>query len=154
MGGGNPIKRVVSKVKKAVSKVRAEDVFSGGMTKFGREVQKATGAKGAGLIFGGLGSKAMGELGEKFIDKPKAAKAEAKRIEGDMRVAQQKQMADLKRREGQEKAEAGATERLERSKARQRRRRGAKGRGGTILTGKLGAVGGEENQGRKSLLGL
>lgn len=76
----------------------------------------------------------------------------------DFRETQAKQNADalkqVKDRKAQEKAQRKASEDLTAGRAKQARRRKGAGRKGTILTDSLGGVGGEDNQGRKTLLGL
>ena len=112
---------------------------------------KAFGGKGD-FVFDPVGTAAA-EAGEAFVDKPKAAKEEAKRIAGATAAAQRKMMSDIESKKKQEGAESEASEALLKARARQRRRARTTGRESTILSQSLGGVGGDSG-GRKGLLGL
>lgn len=107
----------------------------------------------------------MGEIAEKYIDKPKAEKEAEKRFQAMVADEQARQMKQFRRREAQAGAEKDASEELLRRRKRQERRRAKIGGGGTgtrqgtILTGAsiatgstLGSAGGMES-GKKTKLG-
>lgn len=109
----------------------------------------ATG-KNADLLFNPLGSSA-GEVGETFVDKPKAIKEAEEQAARQAEDLRNRTKAELEGRQAQEKAESEASKRLSRARRAQTSRRGGTGRSSTILTNKLG---GSASQGRKTLLGL
>lgn len=151
MGGSSS---PITKIKKEIKRVSAEDALKfagGGLVAEGaaRGFKKATGIK-ADALFNPIGTIA-GNLGEKFVDKPKAEKAEFKRISAEAGAAQEAQIADIKKQKDQGEAEKTASEDLSRARAKQQRKK--TGRRSTILTDKLGGAGGS-GAGRKSLLGL
>lgn len=141
-------------VKKAVKKIKVEDAIKvafnpvSAATSFG---SKKVGVKADALI--DPTTTLAANAGEKFIDQPKAAKAEGKRIAAQAAEQQRQTLAELEGRKNQEDAESNAAKTLERARARQRRRNQNKQRS-TVLTDNLGGVGGSDNQGRKDLLGL
>lgn len=147
-GGGGPIAKVKEKVKKVENVAK---VAFNPMGALAATASKRAGVK-ADAVFNPIGTVA-GNAGEKLYDKPQEAKAEAKRFAAEEQAAQGKALAELEGREKQEKAEKSAAEALETAKARQRKK-ADKGRRSTILTDSLGGAGGEENQNKKSLLGL
>jgi len=79
-------------------------------------------------------------------------KAMEKKAEKKVKAAQATARAEKKKRDATAAARTGAEEGRDSALSSQSRR-GKKGRRSTILTDKLGGVGGEDNQGRKSLLG-
>jgi len=126
--GGNPIKSAIEDIKNVTKSAESAAIFD--------PVSAAT-----------------AQAGEDWVDKPKAAKEEAKRIAGATAAAQRKMMSDIESRQRQEGAESEASEALLKARARQRRRSRTTGRESTILSQSLGGVGGDSG-GRKGLLGL
>ena len=154
-GDGNPFKSAIEDIKNvtesAESAVKVASAIFNPAAAAAKGVTKAFGGKGD-FIFDPIGTLAA-EAGESFVDKPKAAKEEAKRIAGETAAAQRKMMSDIESRQRQEGAESEASEALLKARARQRRRSRTTGRESTILSQSLGGVGGDSG-GRKNLLGL
>jgi hypothetical protein len=154
-GGGNPIESAIEDIKNvtksAESAVKVASAIYNPTAALAKGVTKAFGGKGD-FVFDPLGTTTA-EAGEAFVDKPKAAKEEAKRIAGATAAAQRKMMSDIESRQRQEGAESEASEALLKARARQRRRSRTTGRESTILSQSLGGVGGDSG-GRKGLLGL
>lgn len=160
-GGGGPLKKVIKKAETvgkvifnpygtAASMIAAKAGASGtAQNAISFAGSSATGGNSGGYLSG----ETAGFAGKTFVDKPKELKAEAKRLGDATAEAQRKTLAELTQRDNQEKAEKDASSALEQAKARQRRK-ADKGRKSTILTDSLGGAGGEENQGKKNLLGL
>jgi hypothetical protein len=154
-GGGNPIESALEDIKNvtksAESAVKVASAIYNPAAAAAKGVTQAFGGKGD-FVFDPIGTTAA-EAGEAFVDKPKAAKEEAKRIAGATAAAQRKMMSDIESRKKQEGAESEASEALLKARARQRRRSRTTGRESTILSQSLGGVGGDSG-GRKGLLGL
>ena len=148
---GGAAKKVVESVKEIPKS--AEKAIEYGINPTGALMSDAfTGitGKNAELLFNPLGS-AAGEVGETFVDKPKAIKEAEKQAAAQAEDLRNKTKAELEGRQAQEKAESEASKRLSRARRAQTSRRGGTGRSSTILTNKLG---GSASQGRKTLLGL
>jgi len=154
-GGGNPFESAIEDIKNvtksAESAVKVASAIFNPTAAAAKGVTKAFGGKGD-FVFDPVGTTAA-ETGEALVDKPKAAKEEAKRIAGETAAAQRKMMSDIESRQRQEGAESEASEALLKARARQRRRSRTTGRESTILSQSLGGVGGDSG-GRKNLLGL
>lgn len=102
-----------------------------------------------GVEFVGEGTR---DLSRRFSGKERRMK---ERAETDKQMAQEKAFNERRKiREKQEGAEKKAQKDLARGRARQQRRKKSQGRASTILTDNVGSVGGEDNQGRRNLLGL
>lgn len=161
-----PAKKAGKKIKDQYNRTSAADIGKymaavanpvGGLLSEGAD---RAGYKDLSKVFSGTG--AVNEyVGGKYIDLPKAEKAAAKRADAANRVAQQRQLARMKRGREIQEGREDASESLRRGRRKQDKRRAsakskASGRGGrkgsTLLTSNLGEVGGEES-GRKTILG-
>jgi len=155
-GDGNPFKSAIEDIKNvtesAESAVKVAKFFYNPYGTIAEGTVQATTGKKSAAIFDPV-SAATAQAGEDWVDKPKAAKEEAKRIAGATAAAQRKMMSDIESRQRQEGAESEASEALLKARARQRRRSRTTGRESTILSQSLGGVGGDSG-GRKNLLGL
>lgn len=166
------IRKPIKKIKKKINETSAEEwgkragsLMDGsfGGTYFLDKVLRDAGIKATAVV-NPMGW-ALGEAGEKFIDKPKAEKEADKRFQQQVADEQARQMKQFRRREAQSAAEKGASEELLKRRRRQERRRSQAGGGGTgtrqgtILTGgtvatgsTLGSTGGMQS-GKKTKLG-
>lgn len=156
-GGGGPVSAIKKEVKKATKEVAPALKFLGsaatgpvGMasylsdTAFGTKTGK----------FAAPGGEAAGGAGKTFVDKPAALKKEAARLADAAAKENESQLKRIKKQQDQSAAEAAASEDLAAGRARQMARKRKAGRDSTLVTDKLGDAGGENNQGRKTLLGL
>lgn len=157
-GGGNPIKKALKPVKKAVKSTTAEverqfdPSNSGG---FIGDIHDATGInlRKTPIAPGQAQFAIAGQLKRQFVDKPREAKKAEEAAIRQAKSEQEAQLREIAAQERQSKAESEASEELLRRRQKQARRRKSSGRQSTILTDSLGGVGGEENQNKKTLLG-
>jgi len=156
-GSSSPVTKIVKKAKKAVTSAEgateaAISFAAGPVAQAGLLFDTVTGKK-TGMVTRPFATAGK-EAGEKFVDQPKAFKKAQKEAEAQAEAVRQRILKEEKVQRKQSAAEEKAAETLTRARAAQTRRRKGTGRGSTILSKSLGGVGGEENQGRRSLLGL
>lgn len=164
MGGSSPVQAIKKAAKKAVTTAEGAASFAFNPTqRLFAEASKAAGVK-ADLAFDPGGTIAGG-AGESFVDKPKAAKEQAKRFQAETAAANKKFQRDMDTKRKQSDAEMKAGKDLISARKKQDAKR-KKGRASTIVTGSepgsAGSVGtgsgstlgGAGSSGRKSLLGL
>jgi len=139
--------RIKEKIKKP-AEFATRTILSGGTSL----ISDATGIKGAGYLvnpIGNLTGESLGNVAEKYVDDPKAARKQAKELQARQ---DEENRATLERFRQQRKQQAAVEEADEQRRSSRRRQlaRSSRGRRGTILSDSIGQAGDR----RQTLIGF